>query len=130
MNRKYYTANASAFQVKNERLPAKFPKLPFGEQFRIFPLAQDLENADRNGVGKVEAARLRDHRNPHACVGVFMEQRLGQTFRFLAENEVAILRIANVGMNMAGFGGKIIGNCGEKLFKRELKKLRLQCVTI
>ena len=29
-----------------------------------------------------------------------------------AENEVAILRIANVGMNMAGFGGKIIeGAC-------------------
>ena len=89
-------------------IPIVIAQMPEVLQFRIIPLAQHLIGAHRNGIGQVQTARLTNHRQTHAAVGIVKQQLFGKPRRFFAKDEIGIVGIGNVRMRMTRLRGKII----------------------
>lgn len=81
-------------------------ELTFGLQGGVIPLAEHLVTADGDGVREVERARFIDHRDADAAVGVAHEHMLGDTARFLAEDDVGAVGVAYVAVLVTRLGGK------------------------
>lgn len=61
-------------------------------------LAHCLIGHDGHGIREVQRARFRDHRDAHAVIPVLLEQRLGDTGRFLAKHQHIVHRVRNLGV--------------------------------
>ena len=81
-------------------------ELAFGQQGGVIPLAQDLVAADGDGVREVEGSRFIDHRDADASVGVFHQNMLGDAARFLAEDDVRAVGVADFAVLVTRLGGK------------------------
>ena len=81
-------------------------ELAFGLQCGVIPLTQDLVAADGDGVREIEGSRFIDHRDTDAAVGVSHENVLGDTARFLAEDDVRAVGIADFAVLVTRLGGK------------------------
>ena len=81
-------------------------QLALAQHAGVIPLAQHLVHADRDGVGKVEAAGIRvvAHGNAHAVLPVGAQQLLRQARRLLSEHQVTAVRILRLGMRPACLG--------------------------
>lgn len=81
-------------------------ELAFGLEGGVIPLAEHLVAADSDGVREVEGARLVDHRDADASVGIAHEYMLGDAARFFAENDVGAVGVAHLAVLVTRLGGK------------------------
>ena len=81
-------------------------ELAFGLQLRVIPLAEDLVTADGDGVREVQRTRFVDHRDTDAAVGIAHQHMLGDAARFLAEDDVRAVGVADLAVLVLCLGGK------------------------
>ena len=72
-------------------------------QVGVFPLPEHLVGGDSDRVWKVKAARLVYHRYAQSFVGVSHQHMLGQSARFLSENQKAVVGEAYVAVAVSAF---------------------------
>ncbi len=72
----------------------------------VIPLAKGFIHADGHAVRQVQAACLVNHRNADTGVRVGFQQLLRQPARLLAEDEVGIVRIADLRVYLTRLGEK------------------------
>ena len=63
--------------------------MQFAFKIKVFKrvLAQPFVHGNGYGIGKIEAPRIAEHRNPQTVFGVGFKQFFGQSPRFLSEDE-------------------------------------------
>lgn len=98
--------NTSLFDYLFRIFPAMPVEFAFGEKCGVVPLSEHLIAADGDGVREVQRARLVNHRNPHTAVGIFHQHMLGDSARFLAEDDIRAVGVADVRVLMSRLGGE------------------------
>ena len=77
-----------------------------GLELGVIPLAEHLVTADGDGVREIQRTRFINHRDTDAAVGVFHENVLGDTARFLAEDDVRAVGVGDITVLTARLGGE------------------------
>ena len=95
-------------------------QLSFLYELGIVPLTKYLVGSDCDSVRQIEASDYSSHRHSHTVVVVVLEQFFGQALCFLAENEVAVVRIFNIRMSLLCFCRKIVEGSSCIFFKKFL----------
>ena len=70
-------------------------------------LAQGFVQDERGGVGEVERAQSAAHGDAERAVGVAVDERFGQAFCFLAEDQEVAVAVFDVGIAFFGFLGEV-----------------------
>ena len=81
-------------------------QLPFILQRRESPLTQRLVHSDGNGVGQVQAAHRSNHRQAQTAVGMAQQDVLVDAGILPAKNQVAVVRVALLGIDLSSLCGK------------------------
>lgn len=81
-------------------------ELALGLELGVIPLAEHLVTADGDGVREIQRTRFINHRDTDAAVGVFHENVLGDTARFLAEDDVRAVGVGDITVLTARLGGE------------------------
>ena len=81
-------------------------QLPFILQRRESPLTQRLVHSDSNGVGQVQAAHWSNHRQAQTAVGMAQQDVLVNAGILPAKNQIAVVRVALLGIDLSSLCGK------------------------
>lgn len=88
-------------------VPVIVPETAAAAELRIVPLAQHFIDPHGHAVGEVQASGFAEHGNPDTGIRVFEQELFRKAGGFLSKNQIGAVRIGNIGMSVAGFGGKI-----------------------